>query len=391
MPVRLTDCWVPTTLLLLSVTINDAARVEAPVGAKVTLMVQLPLPASELPQLFVSAKSPGLVPAKVILLMVSAAFPVLFSVTAWATLVVPTFWLLKLKLVVVMAAKGPVPVPVTFTVCGLPKALSVSVKVAVRVPEPVGAKVTLIVQLPFAATELPHVLVAAKSPGLAPEKAMPLIESAVFPVLLRVTVWAALVEPTDVPLLGGLGLKGMELTTGPHCPHAGESHRLRTAWGVVGDGHKGRTCAGDGGRESHTDIAIASGRQRTTTGVGLGKVSRVRTRHCKTADSEGCGPCVAECDGLWPTRRPQGLTIKSQVGSRKADRGTATRARQAYGLRTARRGVGNGHTGRPSAREGGRKSHINRSNCPPPPPSCRNCCFDQNRPNSFLLKPRWKR
>jgi len=60
-----------------------------------------------------------------------------------------------------MVATGlvPVPVPVSPTVCGLPEALSVNVSEAARLPLAEGVKVTLIVQLAPAATELPHVLV----------------------------------------------------------------------------------------------------------------------------------------------------------------------------------------------------------------------------------------
>ena len=49
--------------------------------------------------------------------------------------------------------------PVRLTVCGLPVALSVMVTEAVRLPGAVGVKVTLMVQLPPAGTELPQVLV----------------------------------------------------------------------------------------------------------------------------------------------------------------------------------------------------------------------------------------
>jgi hypothetical protein len=45
------------------------------------------------------------------------------------------------------------------TVCGLPLALSVIVTEAVRFPVAVGVNITLIVQVPPAATELPQVLV----------------------------------------------------------------------------------------------------------------------------------------------------------------------------------------------------------------------------------------
>jgi hypothetical protein len=57
-----------------------------------------------------------------------------------------------------------------------------------RLPLAVGVKVTLMVQLPPAATELPQVLVWAKSPALVPAIATLVMLKAVFPVLLRVTV-----------------------------------------------------------------------------------------------------------------------------------------------------------------------------------------------------------
>ena len=85
-----------------------------------------------------------------------------------------------------------VAVPVRLMVWGLLGALSVIVTVPVRVPAAVGLKVTLMVQLPPAATEPPQVLVWAKSP-VAP---MLVIVKAVLPVLVRVEVRAALVVPT---------------------------------------------------------------------------------------------------------------------------------------------------------------------------------------------------
>jgi hypothetical protein len=67
------------------------------------------------------------------------------------------------------------------------------VKVAVRLPLAAGVNVTLNVQLLLAATELPQVVVSAKSPTLVPVIAMPLMVRATFPLLLSVTDWAALV------------------------------------------------------------------------------------------------------------------------------------------------------------------------------------------------------
>ena len=52
-PVRLTLCVLPGTLLLLSVMINVAVPVPGAVGVKVTLMVQLLLAATEPPQALV--------------------------------------------------------------------------------------------------------------------------------------------------------------------------------------------------------------------------------------------------------------------------------------------------------------------------------------------------
>ena len=106
-------------------------------------------------------------------------------------LVVPRFWLLKVRLEGVTPAVGPLPVPVKLTLCVLPATLlllSVIVKEAVRFPVPVGVKVTVKVQLPPAARELPQVLVCPKSPGLVPLKAMLLMDRAVFPLLLSVKV-----------------------------------------------------------------------------------------------------------------------------------------------------------------------------------------------------------
>ena len=71
--------------------------------------------------------------------------------------------------------------------------MSLMLSEAVRVPVAAGVKVTLIVQLAPAASELPQVFIWAKSPALAPVTEMPLIVRAALPVLLRVTVRAALV------------------------------------------------------------------------------------------------------------------------------------------------------------------------------------------------------
>jgi len=74
--------------------------------------------------------------------------------------------------------------------------LSVTVRVPVRVPDAVGLKVTLTLQLAPAATELPHVFVSEKSPPFVPEMATAVTVSGAVPVLLRVMAWEALVVLT---------------------------------------------------------------------------------------------------------------------------------------------------------------------------------------------------
>src|SRR5208282_1680745 len=100
-------------------------------------------------------------------------------------LLVPTDWLAKVRLVAERLAAEEVPVPERLTAWGLPLALSVMLTEAVRLPLAVGVKVTLIVQLAPAATELPQVLVCAKSPGLAPVIERLAMLKAALPVLLK--------------------------------------------------------------------------------------------------------------------------------------------------------------------------------------------------------------
>ena len=94
----------------------------------------------------------------------------------------------KLKLVGPKLMLGATPVPVRATVCGLPVALSVTVIVPAWLPVAVGVNVTLIVQLPPAATEAPQVLVSAYC-ALA---AMLVTLNAAAPPLVSVMLCAAL-------------------------------------------------------------------------------------------------------------------------------------------------------------------------------------------------------
>ncbi len=89
--------------------------------------------------------------------IVNAVVPRLLRVTILAEVVTPIATVPKLKLA--GRSLTVVPIPVSDTVCGLPLALSVTLNDAVRVPEAVGLKVTLKVQLAPAASEVPHVVV----------------------------------------------------------------------------------------------------------------------------------------------------------------------------------------------------------------------------------------
>jgi hypothetical protein len=192
--------------------VKEAVRVPEPVGENVTLIVQELLAASELPHVVVSRKSPGLAPVNERPLMVRAVFPVLLSVMAWAALVVPRFWRLKVRPPGVTLAVGALPAPFRLAVCGLLVALSVMANVAVRVPWVLGANATLNAHELPAGTELPHEVVSVKSPGLAPENVALLMVRGLFPLFLRFMTWDALVDPTgSVPKLR----VGSRSTTGP--------------------------------------------------------------------------------------------------------------------------------------------------------------------------------
>ena len=80
------------------------------------------------------------------------------------------------------------PPPVNETICGEPEALSAIVIVPVRVPPAVGVNVTERAQFAPTATLVPQFCVTAKSP----DAVMEVSPSAALPVLLNVTVCAAL-------------------------------------------------------------------------------------------------------------------------------------------------------------------------------------------------------
>ena len=77
-PVRLIVCGLPGALSVMEMA---PLRVPSMVGVKVTLIAQLLPATSELPQLFVCAKPPALVPVIAMLVRLRLAPPVLLTVT----------------------------------------------------------------------------------------------------------------------------------------------------------------------------------------------------------------------------------------------------------------------------------------------------------------------
>jgi hypothetical protein len=127
---------------------------EAP-GENVTEIVHVaftPSVAGLSGHVFVCAKSPAFAPATAIPVIANGAVPEFVSVAVFAALVVPTVWLAKVRLVGVSVTAGAVPLPVSGTVCGLPPALSVTERLAVRLPVVVGVNVTEMAQLAPAAS-----------------------------------------------------------------------------------------------------------------------------------------------------------------------------------------------------------------------------------------------
>jgi len=92
----------------------------AAAGVNVTAMVQVAEAASVAPQVVDFAKSAGLAPPRVMLVMLRAALPVFESVRVCGRAVVPTLVVGKASVVgesVAMGAGGGVPVPVSVADC----------------------------------------------------------------------------------------------------------------------------------------------------------------------------------------------------------------------------------------------------------------------------------
>ncbi len=185
-------CGLPTAL---SVTVTAALRAPTTVGVNRTLRGQDAPAASVDPHPVASrTKSATFVPVTVIPETDSVPVPVLVRVSPAAAPVVPMTVSANAPEPVRAAAAcsaGP-PVPLTLTLCGLPRASSVTVRVANLNPVVTGVKVMRRSQLDPAATVAPHpVLSNVNEVAPVPVIATLLMVSTPRPVLATVTVRAA--------------------------------------------------------------------------------------------------------------------------------------------------------------------------------------------------------
>src|ERR1700735_2353746 len=118
-------------------------------------------------QLFVSIKSAGFGPVTAIPDIPTAPVPGLDTVTFCGALVVPPACEPKFKLVADRMIVGATALPVNDTVCGLPAALSLTIRPAFFPPLDSGAKSIVTVQLAPLAT------VPLKGQGLVPAGTIP--------------------------------------------------------------------------------------------------------------------------------------------------------------------------------------------------------------------------
>ena len=126
----------------MSAIVSNALTGPVSIGENTTPIEQLAPAATLLPQVFVCAKFG---PTMLMPEMLSEPLPVLESVTVCAALVAHIFsWPnVRLDAERLIVVAGATPVPDKLTVCGLPLALSVIIREALRGPAAVGVNVTL--------------------------------------------------------------------------------------------------------------------------------------------------------------------------------------------------------------------------------------------------------
>lgn len=182
-------------------------------GVNVTLIVQDdPAATADAVQLLVWEKSP----VAMTLLTTNGAVPVLLSMIEVGELLDPTSTPVKLRPTGKSVATGATPTPLIGALCGLPAALSLILTVDDRLPVFVGLKTTLMAQLELVGTLLGQLFVSEKSPELAVEIVIEVIDNDALPVLVSVIICGVLPMPTC--WLPKLRLEGDKLTVG--CAYA---------------------------------------------------------------------------------------------------------------------------------------------------------------------------
>ena len=135
-----------------------------------------------------------MLPVNVMLLTLSDAVPVLFTVTGWEA-VVKLIGELNESESGETERTGATPVPLSADICGLVKSESVTTKLADSGPVTVGVYFTVMVQFVPAAREVPQVVVREKSPEFAPDRATLEIDTDVDPAFASVNTCPVLVVP----------------------------------------------------------------------------------------------------------------------------------------------------------------------------------------------------
>ena len=173
----------------MSATLAFAVSDPVAVGVKATVIVQDAPTSRFAPQVLVWLNELAFVPVMVTPFRLIGAVPEFLSVIAWPAEVAPTSVPVKVRVAGVRVAAGAVPVPVSAIVCGDPVALSAMLILAVSDPVAAGEKLTVIAQLPLAATVVPQLLVCENALALVPAiviAEVPRVSGAA-PVLVSVT------------------------------------------------------------------------------------------------------------------------------------------------------------------------------------------------------------
>ena len=195
-PVPLSD-MLCGEVLALSVILMVAVSAPVTVGAKCPWIVQFTPIARLVPQVLANTNEEAFVPATVMLVMATAAVPVLVTVTDCEKLDEPTSTEPNERLVADRVTGGTTPVPLNAIACGEVLALSVMVMDAVNAPPAAGAKCPWIVQLVPAATLVPQVFANTKEDASVPVTAILVTDSGAVPGLVSVTDCDPLDEPTN--------------------------------------------------------------------------------------------------------------------------------------------------------------------------------------------------